>query len=289
MNFRHPWYPVVFALEQRFGGLSIPGLIRYLSVVQFMVAMLGIMQPGYIEYLTFSVPQIQQLEFWRVFAFMFINGQPSPLFALITMMFMWFISDGLEQAWGAYKVNLFVFSTVILQIAILFVVGYAELQIEETSKTVPITSTQVLSLFGGQFLYANIIMAAAALNPNHEIRLMLVIPLKMKWLGFVVFAGAMLQAMRLTEIGGMLFFSASLLPFAMVFVPQFIHNFRHGQQVAARRRKFATHQMPDDDVFHRCAECGVTDQQDPEMDFRVAADDKEYCRNCLPEEAKKGG
>lgn len=291
MNFRHPWYPVVFALEQRFGGLSIPGLIRYLSVFQLLVIILENARPGYLQYLTFDWVEIQSYQLWRLFSFMFVSGPsesffveggrgPSILFGIIVMFIMWFISDVLEEAWGSYKVNLFVLSTVFFQMLILL---GAALLLKVDSR-----STEIMSLFCGRFLYCSIFMATAAYAPNYEFRLAFVIPVKLKWLALVVFAMALWTAMDLGTLGLMLF-TASIFPFALVFLPQFAHRFKHGQEVAARRRKFATQQMPDDDVFHRCAECGVTDQQDPEMDFRVAADDKEYCRNCLPEEAKKGG
>ncbi len=286
MNFRHPLYPIVSALEHRFGGMSIAGLIRYLSVFQFLVAILNIARPleqdageitGYLTYLTFNLDKIQNLEVWRVFSFMFVNGSSQAfLIPLITMLIMWFVSDVLEQAWGAYKVNLFVFSTVGLQALALFLM----------SPLISPAGTEVMSLYCGRFLYASIFMITATYVPDYEFRLAFIIPVKLKWLALVVFAFALLQAIQFGAFGFFLL-GMSLLPFGLVFVPKFLHNWKHQQKAAQRRQKFKMEQMPEGDVFHRCVRCGVTDVDQPDMDFRVLEDGQEYCIPCIEEMLKE--
>ena len=38
-----------------------------------------------------------------------------------------------------------------------------------------------------------------------------------------------------------------------------------------------------EDSFHRCAHCGRTDSTDPELEFRVSGDGREYCGDHLPQ------
>ena len=72
-----------------------------------------------------------------------------------------------------------------------------------------------------------------------------------------------------------------MLPYLVVFLPGLAFYLRHRSVAAARKKKFELDQVPDDEVFHRCAKCGKTEQSDPEAEFVVEDDDEEYCTDCL--------
>lgn len=284
MNYRHPWYPLVFTLQKWFGRLAIPGLIRFLAVFQFMVTLIEhyyaeTRDSSYIQMLSFDIDKILSGQVWRVFSFVFI-GPMDIIWGVFVMLIMWFINDVLERAWGAFTVCFYVLATVLLQIGALVLISGL------SSPGIASAVTAGLSMFCGTFLYCSIFMATAAYMPNYEFRLFLLIPVKLKWLAVVAFAGVLMSAMSL-GVAGYILLAASLLPYAVVFVPNFLHRMAFAQKTAERRREFKSKQIDEDEVFHRCVSCGVTDHDNPEMEFRVAADDQEYCRNCRPEEAKK--
>ncbi len=52
---------------------------------------------------------------------------------------------------------------------------------------------------------------------------------------------------------------------------------RQRGEVASRRRKFDMAKIPEDESLHRCENCGKTERDDPELEFRVAEDGEEYC------------
>jgi len=288
MNFRHPWYPLVFALEKKLGRLAIPGFIRFLAVFTFMVVCIEYYYyatysgpaneyTGYNDMLSFDADLIAEGKVWRLFSFILISpAPPSIIWGLVTMLIMWFINDALERSWGAFKVTLYVVSTIGLQIAALYIA--------------PNNLDAVLSARCGNFLYASIFMATAAYLPNYEFRLFFIIPVKLKWIAVLVFALALFQTISFPyQTVSFMILIASFIPYAVVFIPNFMHRMAHAQKTAERRREFQSNQIDEDDVFHRCVKCGVTDHDNPEMDFRVASDDQEYCRNCRPEEATKEG
>ncbi len=283
MHFRHPWYSIIHSLEQKFGQLAIPGLIRGIAVLQFLVVLLIKFQPGYFEQLVFRQDKIFAGEIWRLFTCVFIGNSPLIIVAFIMMMFLWFINDILEEAWGAYKTTLFVMGTIFLFIVSLFLI--------------PLLGQPTVSTFGGEFFTSAMILAACAIAPNYEIRLMLVIPIKLKWLGWVVIAFALYMVFQLhdSEIGkyfreaykrhlelyGLLSLALALTPYMLVFFPRYAFELKHRQQAAARRAKFEAAHLPEDEPFHRCTKCGKTEHDDPEAEFRIEDDDEEYCLDCL--------
>jgi hypothetical protein len=70
--------------------------------------------------------------------------------------------------------------------------------------------------------------------------------------------------------------------FFLVFGPGTARHLRQRGEVAARRRKFESAKLPDTEALHRCASCGKTEHDDPELEFRVATDGEEYCVDHLP-------
>jgi hypothetical protein len=51
---------------------------------------------------------------------------------------------------------------------------------------------------------------------------------------------------------------------------------------AQRRKRFNSRKDPEDSAFHTCAACDRTDVTDPQLEFRVGGDGREYCEEHLP-------
>jgi membrane associated rhomboid family serine protease len=99
-------------LEQKLGFLAFPGLIRIVVAFQALVFILELVSPGFSNILVFNRDAVLAGQFWRVFTFVFIPpamGWLGPLGILIALYFLWFLGEGLEEAWGAFKLNVFFF------------------------------------------------------------------------------------------------------------------------------------------------------------------------------------
>ena len=102
-------------LEQRFGRFAIPGLIRYVVALNAVVYILIRMNPAFLGVLTLSPAAIMQGEVWRLFTYILIPQfgsflLPGWLAAAIYLMFLWWVGNGLEAAWGSFRLNLYYFA-----------------------------------------------------------------------------------------------------------------------------------------------------------------------------------
>jgi hypothetical protein len=264
-----PGRSLIAGAERRFGHLAIPHLVRWIGIFQLTVWGLNLFSPGLLEYLLFDRSEILQGQIWRLITFVFIPGTSSPLLILFAVFFLWFISDGLENEWGMFRVNLYVMATILclMMLGMIPVVG-------------GVVNFAVSFLF-----FSAIFFAFAAIYPNQIINLFGVIPVKAKWLAAANAGMLVFQVMSFPPF--VLSVAAALLPFIVVFVPGFIRELKSRSDAATRRTAFQDRINPGSgEAFHTCGGCGKTDVAHPELEFRVAADGEEYCELCLVERAR---
>lgn len=253
----------IAALEARFGHLAIPGLIRYVVALNALVYGLVILNPVYLQWLTLDPGLVAKGQVWRLVTYIFIPPMVGPLWILFALMFFWMIGEGLEQAWGSFRLNLFYF------------IGMAG-------------CTVAAFFFGGgatnEMLNLSLIFAFATIYPDYVIYLFLIIPIKMKWLGWFSFALVMF-----TFLGGNLqiqaAIAASLGNYLIFFGPSLWESAKARRYAGARRREFVQRSMPEDEALHHCAVCKRTELTDPHLEFRVSRDGNEYCEEHLPSRA----
>jgi len=261
--------------ERKFGRFAIPNLVRYLAILQALTFVLAMGVPDYIEKLLFDRDAILSGEVWRILTCLVVPSTSSILFAIIIVFFFFMIGDGLESAWGAFRVNAYVLGSLILMTTVILLFDP------------PINAG--LTTQPSFIVFECLIMAFAVLYPNVQILLMFIIPIKIKWLGF--FAAAMLvlgisRALFVTQgpsaWTNALVIIAGTTPFLLAFGSSFIRDRKLQAANAVRRQKFNAGKPGDAEPFHRCAVCDATDTTNPEKEFRVAADGEEYCVDHLP-------
>lgn len=249
-------------LERRLGWIAVPGLVRAVVVLNALVYLLAVMNPGYVAALTLDPAMVAQGQVWRLVSYIFIPPSAHPLFILFALWFLWMLGDGLEQAWGSFRLTLF------------YLAGMAG-------------TTVAAFLIGGAttnaFLNLSLLFAFATFHPNFTILLFLILPVKIKWLAWFSLA---MTALTFLSSGWALKLAivVSLANYLAFFGPAFFRNLRERRLTAARKAKFEEGKRPDDEPLHVCASCGATDITSPELEFRVAADGLDYCTPCL----KKG-
>ena len=258
---------VLDKLERRIGFIAIPGLIRIVVAFTALVYVLTFINQEFLTMLQLDPARIKRGEVWRLVTYLFIPrsvAQPGavlqPLWLVVALWFLWFIGDGLERAWGAFRLTLY------------FLVGM-------------IGTTIAAFLFGAQFsntmLASSLFFAFAWFYPDEIIYVLFILPMKIKWLAWISaallifgFAGAP-NAYRMALI-------AAFINFFIFFGPEIYHRIRHRQEVATRRKRFEVQTRSDTEPLHRCATCGATELSDPSLEFRVSRDGEEYCMAHLP-------
>src|SRR3979411_269245 len=94
-------------LEKRIGFIAIPGLIRIVVAFNVLVFLLVQLNPGFQSMLTLDPVAIRHGEVWRLITYIFLPQSFSLLGMLLLLWFLWFIGEGLERAWGAFRLTLY--------------------------------------------------------------------------------------------------------------------------------------------------------------------------------------
>lgn len=257
-------------LERKFGRHAIPGLVRLIVAFNAFVFILYRLNPPFISALTLDHDLVLQGQVWRLVSYIFIPqfGKflgSDVLGVMLYLYFLWFIGDGLEQALGAFKLNLFYLLGMIGTTIAAFFFG---------------------SNFSSAMLNASLFYAFARFYPDVTIYVLYVLPMKIKWLAWIS-AAFLILGFVTNPISYRLAVIAALGNYLLFFGPETWHEAGHRAEVAQRRRRFEKGEAREDEALHHCAVCHHTEITHPDVDFRVAADGNEYCVEHLP--AKTAG
>ena len=261
-------------MERRFGWMAFPGFLRFYVILHALVFMLQIVRPDIGLLLEFDRDLILKGELWRVVTFLFASsgftgiGAFGILFFFFMVLIAFMMSNALEGAWGVFRTTLFFYVGVLGLIAGNFLVPGV--------------------MFGtGFLLYEAAFFAFATLFPRVEFLLFFIIPVQVRWLAWILAAMMMIGAMGQFMEGEWLVPVFYGLAFANYFfwagLPALRGRARLAQ-AAQRRRKFETAKQPESTAFHECSQCARTDVSNPELEFRISTDGKEYCLDHLPDE-----
>jgi hypothetical protein len=260
---------IISTLESKFGRFANPGLVQVISAFQLLVLlMITFMSKdgaeAYLKFLNLDVSRMLNGEVWRLFTYVLIpKAVIHPLLALIGAMFMMWIGRGLDDAWGAFRVNLYILGWMFVTTAGALVFGWPP---------------------QGLYLYQTLLFAFATIYPNEEIYFYFVLPIKMKWVALI--SAGMTGFFAMQQPAALPFVLAAHLNYLVVFGPGFVSERARMAQVAARRGRFESAQLPQGAFFHQCSACKKTEIDNPQLEFRVLDSGDEICGECR---AKRNG
>lgn len=254
----------------RFG---IPGLMKYIAFGNVAVFLLDLFSQGtFSQIIDFYPGLILQGQVWRLVTFVFVPMNLGSFWFIFSTILYFFLGNTLERQWGTARFSVFYFLGVILNVIVGFVIYFA------------LGRPIYLSTANMYYVNMSMFFAFATLYPDTRFLIYFIIPVKVKWLawldaalfafdiGYYIFAGT--PVLAAIPIVGLLnyfiFFWEDLTSFlhrggqraARRVNPQTI-NFKKAQKEVQNRRGY----------LHKCAVCGLTDADDPNMEFR-------YCSKC---------
>ncbi len=263
-----------FAL--RHPNFGVPNLMRYIVIGNVLVYFLTVFgsYPA-VSFLLFDWKAILHGEIWRLVTFIFFSGYTSLRDALWLVFFLhlyYMIGTTLEREWGTAKFSLYYLSGVIATV----VVGAAIGLISGDAK-----------IAGAGYVNLSMFFAFAMLYPDTRFLLLLFIPVKVKWLAWIdaaFFALAVVQSLMDGAVLGALLPIVALMNFFVYFWTDIADmiSYRRGQarrershqtiqfRSAARRQREKEAQQG---YRRKCAVCGRTDTDFPDLEFR-------YCSRC---------
>ncbi len=270
-------------MERKFGRLAIPGLMKYIIILNILGAFLGLISPEfYYSFLSLDFGKVLQGQVWRLVTFIlvprlsssfggFVN--PVNIFFLAIEYYLYFmIGNSLENAWGAFRFNLYYLSGFLLNIVagLIFYFAFGE----------PYT-------FGLTYINQSLFLAFAALYPNMQLMLFFVLPIKVKWLG--IFYGVMLGWDVMSHILRGQYYLAIAIVAAMANFLIFFFSTRNYRKISPgeyRRKSNYRRQVRNASSItrHKCAVCGRTEDDDENLEFRFCSKcegNYEYCSDHL--------
>ena len=264
MIYRNGYGPIdrFCAKHPRFG---ISNLMLYIVIGQVAVFILDLFFRGMLSsyWLPFSRDLILHGQVWRLVTFIFLpSDSGNPFFLLLGCYFYYWIGTMLEREWGTARFTLFYLSGVVLSVLSGMILGIADIY----------------------YINLSIFLVIATLYGEMQVLLFFVIPIKMKWMALIDVALILVAVIQNLMYGSWV---GALLPLAS-FVNYFIFtwpfwgaklgvlrrradpkvvNFKRVQKQAQKQAKATG------GYRHKCAVCGITDADDPNMEFR-------YCSKC---------
>ena len=274
MIYRNGYGPIdrFCAKHPRFG---IPNLIRYIVFAQAAVGVAdllisAIMGYGVSVFLSFAPYYIFQGQIWRLVTWLFVPNGSNPFYLLLGCYFYYWIGTSLEREWGTARFNLFYLSGAALSTVMGVILGALQ--------------PAAFGIDLSYYLNLSIFLIIATLYGEMQVLLFFIIPVKMKWMAIVDVVLIALDVFKLGRLGIWVLALAPVASFINYFIftwpfwsaklgvarrradPRVI-NFKQAQR-QARKQAQAT-----GGYRHKCAVCGITDQDDPTMEFR-------YCSKC---------
>jgi hypothetical protein len=257
-------------LERRLGFMAIPGLLRYIAILTALVFFLYKLDPSYLRLIDLDPSAIGRGQVWRLVSYLFIPQLtsllpfPDWINAAFYVLFLWWMGNGLEGAWGPFRLTLF------------YLIGM-------------IGTTVAALLFGAAFsnvmLTASLFFAFAKFFPDVVIYFAYVLPLKVKWIAWGS-AALLLYKFIFASMEYRTALVAAMANYLLFFGPEIYRSARHRKDVTERRRRFEVQSREGQtEPLHKCATCGATELSDPSLEFRVARDGEEYCIAHLPRSA----
>ncbi|AUG58781.1 rhomboid family intramembrane serine protease [Acetivibrio saccincola] len=254
-------------LERKIGKFAIKGLMMYivaLNMAVFLLDLFGgeLFQESVILKLALIPEKVLAGEVWRLITFIFIPPPTTPLFIVFALILIYNFGTGLEEEWGSFKFNVYYFVGILETVIGSMITGYPHV--------VP------------HYLNLSLLFAFARLYPNYIINIFFVLPVPIKYIAWVDWAfmgisfllgtGSTRIAVAAAVVNYFLFFGKDIL---------FKSRVRGGSVV--RKAKYQQY-VKGKDYMHKCTVCGITEKDDPQMDFRYCSTcegDYEYCMEHL--------
>jgi len=251
-------------LERTFGRFAIQNLPLYFVAGQVIVFTLGLFgRPEILGQIALLPAAVFEGQVWRVVTFLFVPpvnpvglSMTEAVFVAFGWYMFWLMGSALEQHWGAFRFNLFVLTGWFFTVAVAFLYP--------------------LSWGTNAFLGGTVFLAFAFLNPNFELMLFFILPVKIKWLALLAWLGYAYSFM----VGGWptrLAVLASVANFLLFFSGEIIQRIRTGRRRMEHQARMTAARASEREPRHRCVVCGKTDLTHPLEDFRYSDDDRCYC------------
>lgn len=271
-------------LERKFGKYAIHNLMNYITALYTAGFIIMLMNPYfYLDYLSLDIEKVMRGEVWRLITFIIQPPSGNIYFIVFSLYLYYMIGNSLENAWGAFRFNLYYLSGILLNIlgtVVFYIITGYNMNV------------------GIYFINEAMFFAFALLYPNVQFLIFFLIPVKVKYLAYLY--GGIICYQFVTSLINKNYGICIMIVLAMGNFLIYFFTTRNYKRIAPsqiRRRnsfKRAVKSAGGNNVVefqgrkkitrHKCAICGRTELDDEDLEFRFCSKcdgNYEYCMEHL--------
>lgn len=252
-------------LERKYGRrFGIKNLMLYIVATQGLVyGITYYYSPDILNNIALYPSLVFQGEVWRLITFIFVPPNTSAFFLAFILYFYYMLGRSLEDEWGTFRFNMYYFIGVLGTVLGSLLTGYS-------------ATTYYLNM--------SLFLAFAWIYPTYTIRIFFILPIQVKYLAYIYLA-FLGFSLLFDSMSGRITAIVSLLNYLLFFGKDIYYSIKNRKSAVKNKRDFkAKTWKPANEPFHKCTVCGITDIDDPYMDFRYCVDcngHHGYCREHL--------
>lgn len=273
--------------ERKFGKYAIRNLSFVLVICYAVGYVVELLLPQLFWYMTLNPYAILHGQVWRLVTWIFIPPSEGNLFLTLLMLYFYCsLGTSLERTWGTWRYNVYLFGGMLFMIVGSFLLmAFSYLFTGDQIALIGAENYFMLCSvsFGTFYVNMSIFLAFAATFPEAQVLLMFIIPIKVKWLGIIY---AVMLAFNFIQgpVNTKFAILASLANFIVFFLTS--RNMMHlNPKQIHRRQEFKRDVRRNTGITkHKCAICGRTEVDSPNMQFRFCSKcdgNYEYCEEHL--------
>ena len=240
-------------LERKIGKFYIRNLMLIIIAGNIIVYGLTLLRGDYslVDSLSLIPSKVIEGEVWRIITFIFVPGSYTIISFIFSMYFYYLAGNGLENEWGGFKFNFYYFVGMFTTIIVSMITG--------GSAT-------------GAFINSSLFLAFAMIYPNFQILLFYILPIKVKYIAIFNWIMIGISFLTASSLSDKILTLVPLINFFLFFGKDIFRGTTSGANNFRRQQKFKS-QIKEKEIIHRCEVCGITENDDPKIDFR-------YCSKC---------
>ncbi len=251
-------------LERKFGRYAIRNLMTYIVALNALTLLLMRVDPSgnFLRKIALDPQLVLKGQVWRIVTYIFIPPDTSFL-GIFALYFYYLAGSALENEWGSFKFNVYYFTGMLLTTISSFITGQVA------------TPT---------YLNTSLFLAFARIYPDFRLLLFFILPVKVKylaWLNWGYLAFTVLNWNIPFEYK--IFAVVSIVNYMIFFGKDIVISLKTRRKAYLQGQRFRS-QIPKKTTIHKCCICGITEKDDPKMEFRYCLDCKgnyEYCMEHL--------
>ena len=276
-------------LQKKFGKYAVYNLQKYLIMAYCFGLVINMIGIPVNSYLSFSMDEILQGQIWRLFTWILCADGGSVL-SLLFLYCAYSMARNLEQMFGTFRMNVYLIGGLLWNLFGGILVYVITALLLNQGISVRLTSYEMLfSLF----------LALALCMPEATVYFYFLFPIKMKWM-FLIYLGMSIFALiSYYSYGGgnvimgflylIVYGSQTIFALLNMFLFFRLSKIRLNRkqkktQTEFRRQMASTPKYSAGSARHKCAICGRTENDDPNISFRYCSKctgNKEYCQDHL--------